>query len=65
MFKDVGTWVVIGSVEVAAAARGMAMYGLAALAADQLFDVPRLKDLPGGKELKRSPVGLLFRTKSE
>jgi hypothetical protein len=67
-FKDVGSWLVIGGVEVAAAATGMPLYGLAAIAGNQLLDVPKLKDFPGkvreliegSRSLRRSPVGLLF-----
>jgi hypothetical protein len=67
-WKDVGSWLVIGGVEVAAAATGMPLYGLAALAGNQVLDVPKLKDFPGkvrelieeSRSLRRSPVGLLF-----
>lgn len=67
-FKDIGSWLVIGSVEVAAAATGMPLYGLAAIAGNQLLDVPKLRELPAGlkslidkgRELKKSPVGVLF-----
>jgi hypothetical protein len=67
-FKDVGSWLVIGGVEVAAAATGMPLYGLTAIAGNQLLDVPKLKDFPGkvrelieqSRSLRRSPVGLLF-----
>ncbi|MBL1203518.1 MAG: hypothetical protein FWK04_31730 [Nostoc sp. GBBB01] len=65
---DVGTWVVIGTIEVAAALSGAPTFGLLAFAADQLIDVPKLKELPGKfqeiqkdkQTLKTSPVGLLF-----
>lgn len=68
-FTDVGSWLTVGGVEVAAAATGMPLYGLAALAGQQLFDVPKLKDLPmkirslleQRQEVRRSPVGLLFK----
>ena len=68
-FTDVGSWLIVGGVEVAAAATGMPLYGLAALAGQQLFDVPKLKDLPmkirslleQRQEVRRSPVGLLFK----
>jgi hypothetical protein len=67
--SDIGSWLVIGGVEVVAAATGSPTYGLVAIAADQLLDVPKLKELPGkfrklvadGEALKRSPVGLLFK----
>src|SRR5688500_4812491 len=68
-FRDVGSWVAIGAVEVAAAATGMPLYGLAALAGNQLLDVPKLKDFPDkirslieeSANVRRSPVGMLFR----
>lgn len=68
---DVGSWVVIGSVEVAAAATGLPVWGLFALGANQMLDVPKLKDIPKSirqlvtetRELKKSPVGMLFNIK--
>ena len=70
-FKDVGSWLVVGGVEVAAAATGMPLYGLAALAGNQLFDVPKLKDFPTTiralieqyRDVRRSPVGLFFKSR--
>jgi hypothetical protein len=41
------SWLVIGDVEVAAAVTGMPLYGLAALASNQLLEVPKRKDFPG------------------
>jgi hypothetical protein len=66
--KDVGSWVVIGGIEITAAATGMPLYGLAAIAGNQLLDVPKLKDFPemirrlveDAATIRRSPVGLLF-----
>ncbi len=65
---DVGSWLVIGTIEVAAALSGSPVCGLVVLAADQLMDVPKLKELPNkfqeiqkeAKTIKASPVGLLF-----
>jgi hypothetical protein len=65
---DVGSWLVIGTIEVAAALSGAPTFGLLAFAADQLMDVPKVKELPNkfqeiqkeSKTLKASPVGLLF-----
>lgn len=70
-FADVGSWLTVGGVEVAAAITGTPLYGLAGLAAHQILDVPRLKEIPAkfrvlqeeDASLKRSPVGLLFGTK--
>ena len=66
--KDIGSWVVVGSLEVAAALTGTPVWGMATIAADQMFDVPKLKDIPKSirelaeenQKVKKSPVGLLF-----
>ena len=67
--SDVGSWLVVGSLAVTAAATGAPVWGLAALAADQLLPAPKLKDIPKSirsmaeesSKLKLSPVGMLFR----
>lgn len=67
--SDIGSWLAIGTLEVAAAATGTPLFGLAALAANQFVDVPKIKELPGkykkiieeDQKINRSPVGLLFR----
>ena len=67
--SDIGSWLVVGSLAVTAAATGAPVWGLAALAADQLLPAPKLKDIPKSirnlaeesSKLKRSPVGMLFR----
>ncbi len=67
--KDIASWLVIGSLEVAAAATGIPIFGLSALAANQVVDIPKLKDIPKDAKklreksqvLKRSPVGILFK----
>jgi hypothetical protein len=67
--SDIGSWLVVGTLAVTAAATGTPVWGLAALAADQVFDGPKLRDIPGSikklaeetKNLKKSPVGILFR----
>lgn len=69
--KDIGTWLVVGSIEVGAAFSGLPVVGAAAFAADQLLDAPKLKDLPGkaksvfkeAKDIQKTPMGLLFRHK--
>jgi len=66
--KDIGSWLVAGTIEVTAAATGMPFYGLATIAADQLLDIPKLKDIPKSireladetNKVKKSPVGMLF-----
>jgi hypothetical protein len=70
--KDVGSWLAIGTVEVAAVATGLPLFGLGAFLANQFFDMPKLKELiPTAKALKkemdeqkRSPVGLIFSHKA-
>ncbi len=67
--QDIGSWLVVGSLEVAAAVTGTPVWGLATIAADQLLDVPKLKDIPKSmrdladenNKVKKSPVGLLFK----
>lgn len=67
--SDIGSWLVVGSLTVAAAATGVPVWGIAAIVADQLLDAPKLKDIPESikglanesKELDKSPVGILFR----
>lgn len=72
--SDLGSWLVVGSLAVTAAATGAPVWGLAALAADQVLRPPKLGDIPQSikdlaaetAKLKRSPVGMLFRlSKSE
>lgn len=66
--KDVGSWMVTGSLAVAAAVTGMPVWGLAAIASDQLLDAPKLKNIPQSirdladesNKVKKSPVGMLF-----
>jgi hypothetical protein len=71
--SDIGTWLVAGTLEVAAAATGLPTCGIAAYAASELLNAPKLRDIPKSvkelarenRELKRSPVGLLFKYSSE
>ena len=58
----------VGSLEVAAAITGTPVWGMATIAADQILDVPKLKDIPQSikklaeenNKVNKSPVGLLF-----
>ena len=67
--KDIGSWMVTGSLGVTAAVTGLPVWGLAAIVADQLLDAPKLKDIPQSirnladesKKIKKSPVGMLFK----
>ncbi len=66
--KDIGSWLVVGSLEVTAAITGVPVWGMATIAADQVLDVPKLKDIPQSirdlsnenEKIKKSPVGMLF-----
>jgi len=66
--KDIGSWLVVGSLEVTAAITGVPVWGLATIAANQAFDVPKLKDIPKSirdladenNKIRKSPVGMLF-----
>ena len=54
--------------EVTAAATGLPVWGLVTVAANQVFDIPKLKDIPASikelaeesRKIKQSPVGMLF-----
>jgi len=72
--KDIGTWLVAGSIEISAAATGSPIFGLPTVVLNQLFDMPKLKDLPKSynkikevekkkQELSRSPLGMIFKYK--
>jgi hypothetical protein len=66
--SGIGTWLVVGSIEVTAAITGVPVWGVTTWAANQLLDVPKLKDIPKSikgiiaesTQLKQSPVALLF-----
>lgn len=67
--SDIGSWIVVGSLAVTAAATGQPIWGLAAIAADQLLAAPKLRDIPESikklaresQQIKQSPVGMLFK----
>ncbi len=72
--KDFGSWLVMGSVEIASACLGTPLYGLSTVALNQIIDAPKIKDLPKTIEkmketdnerqnLKKSPLGLMFNYK--
>ncbi|GGF84052.1 hypothetical protein [Alteromonas lipolytica] len=71
--KDIGSWLVVGSLEVTAAITGLPVWGMATIAADQVLDVPKLKDIPQSirdlsnenQKIKKSPVGMLFNIKKK
>ena len=69
--KDLGSWLVMGSVEIASACIGTPLYGLSTVVLNQVLDAPKLKDLPKTIEeiketerekekIKKSPIGLMF-----
>jgi hypothetical protein len=66
---DIGSLIVTGGIGVAAAITSMPALALGALAADQVLDPPKIRDLPGRvrdlsrerNAVKNSPMGLLFR----
>lgn len=66
--KDIGSWLAVGSIDVAAALIGTPVWGMATLIANQVTDVPKIKDIPKSirdladqnNQLKKSPVGMLF-----
>lgn len=69
--KDFGSWLVMGSVEIASVCLGTPLYGLSTVALNQILDAPKIKDLPKTvktiketeqekEKLKKSPLGLMF-----
>ncbi len=71
---DFGSWIVMGTIEIAAACIGTPLYGISAFALGQLFDAPKIKDLPNSvdkikdinkqqKSLRQTPMGLIFKYK--
>ena len=71
---DFGSWIVMGTVEVAAACIGTPLYGVSAFALDQMLDAPKIKDLPKSVELiknlekqkhslRKTPMGIIFKYK--
>lgn len=68
---DFGSWLVMGSIEIASACIGTPLYGVSTAILNQIIDAPKLKDLPKSINkikdiqknvalLKKSPVGLMF-----
>lgn len=69
--KDFGSWIVMGSVEIASACLGTPLYGLSTVVLNQILDAPKIKDFPKTikemrsindekEKLKKSPLGLMF-----
>ncbi|SFI85887.1 hypothetical protein [Myroides guanonis] len=72
--KEFGSWLVMGSVEIASACLGTPLYGVSTVVLNQIIDAPKIKDLPKTIEkmkqadierqnLKKSPLGLMFNFK--
>lgn len=72
--QDFGSWIVMGTVEIASACIGTPLYGVSTAVLNQILDAPKLKDLPKSidkikdieeekKNLKKSPLGLMFKYK--
>ncbi|MDC5486117.1 hypothetical protein NRA67_20340, partial [Acinetobacter baumannii] len=66
--KDIGSWVVTGTLGIGAALTGEATWGLGAWIANEVMDAPKLREIPQrfrdlvdqNKQVKQSPVGMLF-----
>jgi hypothetical protein len=66
--KDIGSWLVTGFLGITAIATGVPVWGLAAIAADQLLGAPKLKEIPQSirnlvaenNKVNKSSVGMLF-----
>ncbi|EPG3970000.1 hypothetical protein JH165_001169, partial [Acinetobacter baumannii] len=67
--KDIGSWVVTGTLGIGAALTGEATWGLGAWIANEVMDAPKLREIPQrfrdlvdqNKQVKQSPVGMLFK----
>ena len=71
--RDIGSWIVVGTMEIGAAILGSPLIGSAlgigGFVAHQLLDAPRLRDIPARlrelkkekEDLKESAMGLLFK----
>lgn len=68
---DIGSWLVTGSIGIAAAITGNPMLGVAAVAANEVLPAPKLREIPGRlkalsdqeQSLRYTPMGLLFEYK--
>jgi len=71
---DFGSWIVIGTVEIASACIGTPLFGATAFTANQFLDTPKIKDLPKTidkmkdvdkqkENMKKYPLGLMFNYK--
>lgn len=68
---DIGSMLTAGTLDVASIITGTGTFGAASLAVNQLLDVPKLRDIPerfrelrnAHVELRKSPMGLLFKNK--
>jgi predicted homoserine dehydrogenase-like protein len=70
---DIGTMLAAGAIDIASIATGTPTFGAASFAVNQIVDAPKLREIPSRfralkdahKELKRSPMGLLFQHKAK
>jgi hypothetical protein len=66
---DIGSWFVTGTLAISAAVTSNPFLGVAAFAADQILDPPKLKNIPNkikelveeNKRINQSPVGFLYK----
>lgn len=72
--KDFGSWLAMGTLEIASAYTGTPLYGISTIVLSQIIDAPKLKDLPKSvktikeiekekQNLSKSPIGLMFNYK--
>lgn len=72
--KDFGSWLVMGTLEIASAYTGTPLYGVSTAILSQIIDAPKLKDLPKSvktikeiekakQNMSKSPIGLMFNYK--
>ena len=71
--SDIGSWLVVGTLAVTAAATGSPSMGIAAYASTEILNAPKLRDIPKSiqkladesRKINRSPVGMLFKYSGE
>ncbi len=74
--QNISSWLVVGGIEITAACIGTPLYGASSVIINQLTEAPKIKDFPEKfnefkeysnkqEELKKSPIGMIFKYKSD
>jgi len=73
--KDIGSWLVVGTIELTAACTGVPFLGASAFMLNQVTDAPKIKDIPKSlkklktfdddkEKLNKSSIGMIFKYKN-